>query len=87
MIYLMAFTIHTLLILPQDERHRRVADIYIVSVAFGILVWVARIVTVLYPPLLTVEMVMLGALCACASVCGAGVAVTSGQSWRAKMRS
>lgn len=86
MIYLMAFTIHKLLILRQDDRSRRTADIYIVSVVLGILVCVTRVVTVLYPPLLTVEVVMVGALCACASVCGAGVAVTSGQSWRAKMR-
>jgi hypothetical protein len=84
--YLFAFTIHKLAILRRDERHRRAADIFIVSAALGIVACVTRIVTVFYPPLLTVEIVRLGPLGAAAGACGLGVAVAAGHSWCTKTR-
>jgi hypothetical protein len=86
MIYLFAYIIHLMVILRRDERSRCTADIFIVSAAFGVLACLTRIVTILYPPLLTVETVRLGPLGACACACGLGVAVASGRSWHAKTR-
>jgi hypothetical protein len=86
MIYLFAYIIHLMVILRRDERSRRTANIFIVSAAFGIVACLTRIVTILYPPLLTVEMVRLAVLGACACACGLGIAVASGHSWCTKMR-
>jgi hypothetical protein len=84
LIYLLAFGSRALLVLRKDPRSRRIANIYLISSASGILACIIRIVTAYVPPLQGIENGTLVWFFAC--VCGAGFALTSAHSWRIKTK-
>jgi hypothetical protein len=85
LIYLLGYGARALLILRQDPRSRRVANIYLVASASGILACTTRIITACVPSLQAVEGgSTLVWIFACG--CGAGFAITSAQSWRIKTK-
>jgi hypothetical protein len=71
-------------ILRQDPRSRKIANIYLVASASGVLACVVRIITAWVPSLQTIEGGTLVWIFACG--CGAGFALTSAQSWRIKTK-
>jgi hypothetical protein len=84
LIYLLGYGARALLILRKDPRSRKVANIYLVASASGVLACTVRIVTAWVPPLQTIEGGTLVWIFACG--CGAGFALTSAQSWRTKTK-
>lgn len=82
--YLLVFGSRALLVLRNDPRSRRVANLYLIASASGISACLVRIVTAVIPPLQgTVSAALVWFFCC---MCGAGFAVTSAQSWRQKLR-
>ena len=84
LIYLLGYGSRALLVLRQDPRSRRIANIYLLSSASGIVACTIRIVTAYVPPLQELEGGALVWFFACS--CGAGFAQTSAHSWRIKTR-
>jgi hypothetical protein len=84
LVYLLGYGARALLILRQDPRSRRVANIYLVASAAGVLACAVRVTTAFVPQLQTVEGGTLVWIFAC--LCGAGFAITSAQSWRMKTK-
>jgi hypothetical protein len=84
LIYLLSYGARALLILRQDPRSRKIANIYLVASASGILACVVRITTAWVPSLQSIEGGTLVWIFACG--CGAGFALTSAQSWRIKTK-
>jgi hypothetical protein len=85
LIYLLVYVSRALLILRRDPRSRRVANIYLVASASGILACTTRIITACVPSLQAVGGgTTLVWIFACG--CGAGFAITSAQSWRTKTK-
>ena len=84
LIYLLGYGSRALFVLRQDQRSRRIANIYLVSSASGILACTIRIVTAYVPALQEIEGGSLVWFFAC--ICGAGFALTSAHSWRVKTR-
>jgi hypothetical protein len=84
LIYLLVYGARALLILRQDPRSRKIANIYLVASASGVLACTVRIITAWVPALQTVEGGTLVWIFACG--CGAGFALTSAQSWRIKTK-
>jgi len=84
LIYLLGYGARALLILRQDPRSRKIANIYLVASASGILACTVRIITAYVPPLQAIEGGTLVWIFACG--CGAGFALTSAQSWRIKTK-
>jgi hypothetical protein len=84
LIYLLGYGGRALLILRKDPRSRKIANIYLVASASGILACTVRIITAWVPPLQTIEGGTLVWIFACG--CGAGFALTSAQSWRIKTK-
>jgi hypothetical protein len=84
LIYLLCYGGRALLILRQDPRSRKIANIYLVASASGILACIVRITTAFVPSLQPVEGGTLVWIFACG--CGAGFAITSAQSWRIKTK-
>jgi hypothetical protein len=82
--YLLGYGARALLILRKDPRSRRIANIYLVASASGILACTVRIITAYVPPLQAIEGGTLVWIFACG--CGAGFALTSAQSWRIKTK-
>jgi hypothetical protein len=72
------------MILRQDPRSRKIANIYLVASASGVLACTVRIITAFTPQLQTIEGGTLVWIFACG--CGAGFALTSAQSWRIKTK-
>ncbi len=82
--YLLVFGSRALLVLRNDPRSRRIANLYLIASASGISACLVRIVTAVIPPLQgTVSAALVWFFCC---MCGAGFAVTSAQSWRQKLR-
>lgn len=82
--YLLVYGSRALLILRQDPQSRRIANLYLIASASGILACFSRIVISLVPLLQTpTASLVVWALC-CG--CGGGFALVSAQSWRIKMR-
>jgi hypothetical protein len=84
LIYLLGYGCRALLVLRKDPRSRRIANIYLVASASGIIACAVRITTAYVPALQTVEGGTLVWFFAC--MCGAGFALTSAQSWRIKTK-
>jgi hypothetical protein len=82
--YLLAFGSRALLVLRQDPRSRRIANLYLVASASGISACVLRIITALITPFQSPLTAGLVWLFAC--MCGAGFALTSAHSWRQKVK-
>jgi hypothetical protein len=84
LIYLLGYGSRALLVLRKDPRSRRVANIYLVASASGIIACTVRIVTACVPVLQPIESGTVVWFFAC--MCGAGFALTSAQSWRIKTK-
>jgi hypothetical protein len=84
LIYLLGYGARALLILRKDPRSRTIANIYLVASFSGIAACVVRITTALVPSLQPIENGTLVWFFAC--MCGAGFALTSAYSWRAKTK-
>lgn len=84
LIYLLGYGARALMVLRQDPRSRRIANVYIASSVCGMIACVVRISTAYVPPLQALEGGNLVWFFAC--LCGAGFAVTSAHSWRIKTR-
>jgi hypothetical protein len=84
LIYLLTYGARALLILRQDPRSRKIANVYLVASASGIMACTVRIITACTPQLQGIEGGTLVWIFACG--CGAGFALTSAQSWRIKTR-
>ncbi len=84
LIYLLGYSARALYVLRQDPRSRRIANIYLLASASGILACTIRIVTAYVPALQEIEGGTLVWFFAC--FCGAGFALTSAHSWRIKTR-
>jgi hypothetical protein len=84
LIYLLGYGSRALLVLRQDPRSRRIANIYLMASASGITACVIRIITAYVPVLQEIENGKLVWFFACA--CGAGFALTSAHSWRVKTK-
>lgn len=82
--YLLGYGARALLVLRKDPRSRRVANVYLAATISGIAACVVRIVTALVPSLQPVENGTLVWFFAC--MCGAGFALMSAHSWRAKTK-
>ena len=70
LIYLLGYGSRALLILRKDPRSRRIANVYLIACAFGILACVVRITTAYVTPIQALEGGNLVWLFAC--MCGAG---------------
>jgi len=84
LIYLLGYGARALLILRGDPRSRRIANVYLLASAMGIMACSVRIVTAFVPALQTVAGSIMIWTFACA--CGAGFALTSAHSWRIRTR-
>jgi hypothetical protein len=84
LIYLLGYGSRALLVLRKDPRSRRIANIYLVASASGILACVVRITTAYVTPIQAVEGGTLVWFFAC--MCGAGFALASAHSWRIKTK-
>lgn len=84
LIYLLVYGARALMVLRKDPRSRRIANIYLVASASGIIACAVRITTAYVTPLQTIEGGTLVWIFAC--LCGAGFALTSAQSWRMKTK-
>jgi hypothetical protein len=85
LIYLLTYGARALLSLRQDPRSRKVANVYLVASASGIMACAVRITTACLPSLQTFGgSTLLVWIFACG--CGAGFALTSAQSWRIKTK-
>ncbi|GAY18392.1 hypothetical protein [Mycobacterium sp. shizuoka-1] len=84
LIYLLGYGCRALLILRRDPRSRRIANVYLIASASGIVACTIRIITAYVPPLQEVEGGRLVWLFACG--CAAGFALASAHSWRIKTR-
>jgi hypothetical protein len=82
--YLLSFGARALLVLRNDPRSRRIADIYLFSSACGIMATVVRGLTALVPPLQGPVSAYLVWLFAC--MCGVGFALTSAHAWQQKVK-
>ncbi len=82
--YLLVFGSRALLVLRKDPRSRRIANLYLLASASGIVCCTVRMATALIPPFQGPVGAGLVWLFAC--LCGAGFALTSAQSWRQKIR-
>ena len=84
LIYLLGYGARALLVLRRDPRSRRIANVYLISSASGIIACTIRIVTAYVPQLQEIEGGKLVWFFAC--FCGAGFALTSAHSWRIKTK-
>jgi hypothetical protein len=84
LIYLLGYGSRALFVLRKDPRSRRIANVYLVACACGILACIVRITTAYVRPLQEVEGGTLVWLFAC--MCGAGFALASAHSWRIKTK-
>ncbi|WP_395311871.1 hypothetical protein V4U86_14460 [Mycobacterium sp. AMU20-3851] len=84
LIYLLGYGARALMVLRKDPRSRRIANVYLVACASGIIACFIRIATALFPALLEWERGVFVWIFACA--CGAGFALSSAHSWRIKTR-
>ena len=84
LIYLLGYGARALLVLRKDPRSRHIANVYLLASASGIVACAVRITTAYVTPLQTIEGGTLVWLFACG--CGAGLALTSAQSWRLKTK-
>ena len=82
--YLLVFGSRALLVLRQDRRSRRIANLYLLASASGIAACMVRMTTALIPALQGPLSVGLVWLFCC--LCGGGFALISAQSWRQKVR-
>ncbi|MGY4708735.1 hypothetical protein ACXDF8_04075 [Mycolicibacterium sp. CBM1] len=84
LIHLLGYGARALLVLRRDPRSRRIANVYLVASASGIIACTVRIITACVPPLQEAERGTLVWFFACS--CGAGFALASAHSWRIKTR-
>jgi hypothetical protein len=84
LIYLLGYGSRALLVLRKDPRSRRIANVYLVASASGILACVVRIITAYVTPIQALEGGTLVWFFAC--MCGAGFALASAHSWRIKTK-
>jgi hypothetical protein len=84
LIYLLGYGSRALLVLRKDPRSRRIANIYLVASASGVLACVVRITTAYVTPIQALENGNLVWIFACG--CGAGFALASAHSWRIRTK-
>lgn len=84
LIYLLGYGSRALFVLRRDPRSRRIANVYLVASASGIIACTVRIITAYVPPLQELEGGTLVWFFAC--TCGAGFALASAHSWRIRTR-
>jgi hypothetical protein len=84
LIYLLGYGSRALLVLRRDPRSRRIATVYLVASASGIIACTIRIITAFIRPLQELEGGTLVWFFACS--CGAGFALAAAHSWRIKTR-
>jgi hypothetical protein len=84
LIYLLGYGSRALFVLRRDPRSRRIANVYLLSSASGIIACTVRIITAYVPPLQELEGGVVVWFFAC--TCGAGFALASAHSWRIKTR-
>jgi hypothetical protein len=84
LVYLLVYSSRALLVLRSDPRSRRIANLYLIASASGIVACAVRITTALIPPIQTQLGAGLVWLFAC--LCGAGFALTSARAWRDKLK-
>ena len=84
LIYLLVYGSRALLILRRDPRSRRIANIYLLASASGVIACAIRIMTACVPRLQHIEGGSLVWFFAC--TCGAGFALASAHSWRIKTK-
>ena len=84
LIYLLVYGSRALLILRRDPRSRRIANIYLLASASGVVACGIRIITAYVPGLQHIERGSLVWFFAC--TCGAGFALASAHSWRIKTK-
>jgi hypothetical protein len=82
--YLLGYGIRALLVLRKDPRSRRIANVYLMASASGIIACLIRLTTAFVTPLQRVECGSLIWLFVCLS--GAGFALASAHSWRQKVK-
>jgi hypothetical protein len=85
LIYLLAYGSRALLVLRKDPRSRRIANVYLVAAASGIIACLVRITTAYVAP---IQGFALSSLLVWffACTCGAGFALMSAHSWRIKTK-
>ena len=84
LIYLLVYGSRALLILRRDPRSRRIANIYLLASASGVVACAIRIITAYVPGLQHIERGSLVWFFAC--TCGAGFALASAHSWLIKTK-
>jgi hypothetical protein len=82
--YLLGYAMRALLVLRRDPRSRRIANVYLVASASGIMACIARITTAFVTPIPVPAGVGLVWLFACS--CGTVFALASAHAWRQKTR-
>jgi hypothetical protein len=84
LIYLLGYGSRALLILRRDSRSRRIANVYLLASASGIIACVVKIISAFVEPIQALERGSLVWLFAC--LCGAGFALASAHAWRQKVK-
>jgi hypothetical protein len=84
LIYLLGYGSRALLILRRAPRSRRIANVYLLSSASGIVACMVKITSAFVTPIQALERGNLVWLFAC--ICGAGFALASAHAWRQKVR-
>jgi hypothetical protein len=82
--YLLGYGARALLVLRKDPRSRRIANVYLVACASGIMACLVRVTTAFVPPFQTVAGAGLVWVLACS--CGAVFALAAAHSWRIKTK-
>jgi hypothetical protein len=82
--YLLGYGARALLVLRKDPRSRRIANVYLIASASGIMACVTRIATAFVPPFQTAAGTALVWVFACS--CGAVFALAAAHSWRIKTK-
>ncbi|MCG7607187.1 hypothetical protein [Mycobacterium sp. CnD-18-1] len=83
--YLLGYGVRALLILREDPRSRKIANIYLLASVSGIMACLTRVVISFVTPLQNVDRAT-GLVWVFACLCGAGFALTSAHSWIQKTR-
>jgi hypothetical protein len=82
--YLLVYGSRALLVLRHDPRSRRIANVYLVASASGIMACVVRVITAFVPQFQGPGGALVIWLFACG--CGAGFALASAHAWRQKVK-
>ncbi|BBY15888.1 hypothetical protein [Mycolicibacterium litorale] len=83
LVYLLVYASRALLVLRRDPRSRRIANVYLVASAAGVIACAVRVTTALFDPLQAVNGSIVVWTFAC--ICGGAFAFGSAHSWRRRV--